>query len=311
MRLFLEDRLPHIRGIQRRYRDDAPAQVVIGSNANAGTVGTACDWLLRFLVHPQPDVHVALMGGAFIPRAGDGYGLDVALFEMYETIGIPIVGVMPPMASATTFLGPLPGSAMEPGLLARACWALALLTEFYRAGPAAAADGPLGRLDPARPLDLLALASPAAIDQLARLRAVLEQCLLPRLATRRGTWALGPTFTGSRLLHADADLIAAGLLVELKTSQGRTRADGTRRLALEKVDLLQLVGYALLDFDDEYQITELSIFAARFAYFAAWPLADLLNEMAGQEVDLPETRDAFRQLLSPRSAAARRAQRPH
>ncbi len=83
----------------------------------------------------------------------------------------------------------------------------------------------------------------------------------------------------------------------MKTSQGSKRPDGTRRAALDKVDLLQLVGYALLDFNDDYQITELGMFAARFAYLATWPLAALLGEMAGHDVNLPDTRDAFRRLL--------------
>lgn len=296
VRLFLEERFPHIRDVQRRFREEAPAQVVPGNEANPGTVGTACDWLLRYLVHPQPDVHLALMGGGFIPQHGPD--LAVALFEMCDTLGIPTGGTMPPArTSAATFTGPVAGSTIEPELLARGCWALALLTEFYRAGPAAAANGPLGHLDAASTPDLLALASPAAIDQLTQLRRVLEQALLPGLATRHGTWALGPTFTGSALLKADADLIAAGLLLEVKTSQGARRPDGTRRAALDKLDLLQLIGYALLDFNDDYQITELGIFAARFGYLATWPAAALLSEMAGHEVNLPATRDDFRQLL--------------
>ncbi len=155
VRLFLEERFPDVRAIQRRYRENAPAQVVPGNEANPGTVGTACDWLLRFLVHPQPDVHLALMGGGFVPQHGPGLG--VALFEMCDTLGIPTGGTMPPArASTPTFTGPVPGSTIEPDLLARGCWALALLTEFYRAGPAAAAGGPLGRLDPPRTPDLLA-----------------------------------------------------------------------------------------------------------------------------------------------------------
>jgi len=296
VRLFLEDRFPNIRDIQRRYRENAPAQVVPGNEANPGTVGTACDWLLRYLVHPQPDVHLALMGSGFIPQ--DGPGLAVAVFEMCNTLGIPTGGTMPPAKTpAPTFTGPVPGSTIEPELLARGCWALALLTEFYRAGPAAAAGGPLGNLNPTSTPDLLALASPAAIDQLTQLRRVLEHALLPHLATRHGTWALGPTFTGSALIKADADLIAVGLLLELKTSQGPKRQDGTRRAALDKLDLLQLIGYTLLDFNDDYQITELGIFAARFAYLVTWPLTALLNEMAGHDVNLPTTRDAFRQLL--------------
>jgi hypothetical protein len=157
--------------------------------------------------------------------------------------------------------------------------------------------GPLGRLDPYGTPDLLALASPAALKQLAELRCVLEQALLPRLATRHGTCALGPTFTGSALINADAELVAAGLLLEVKTSQGPKRPDGTRRAALDKVDLFQLIGYALLDFDDAYQITELGIFAARFAYSVHLARTALLSEMAGDVLDLSSIRDAFRQLL--------------
>jgi hypothetical protein len=192
---------------------------------------------------------------------------------------------MPPRASERTFTDPFAGSTVEPELLVRGCWALALLTEFYRADPAAAANSPLSRLDGDTP-DLRALASPAALDQLAQFRTACEQVLLPALARRAGSWALGPAFTGSALLHANADLIAAGLLVEVKTSQGRKGPDGTRRAGLDKVDLLQLIGYALLDFDDEYHLTELALFAARYAYLVAWPLGDLLREMAGQDVDL-------------------------
>ncbi len=57
---------------------------------------------------------------------------------------------------------------------------------------------------------------------------MLEQALLPELATRHGMWALGPSFTGPALIKADADLIAAGLLLKVKTSQGDKRPDGTR-----------------------------------------------------------------------------------
>jgi hypothetical protein len=78
--------------------------------------------------------------------------------------------------------------------------------------------------------------------------------LIPRLATRPGPWALGPTFSGSAMIGgADGDLIAAGLLLELKTSA---------KLTLAVKDLFQVVGYALLDFDDEYKLTEVGIFSA-------------------------------------------------
>ena len=56
---------------------------------------------------------------------------------------------------------------------------------------------------------------------------------------------LNPTFDGSRNVGgADADLIANGTLIELKT---------TRQDKFERIDhLCQLLGYALLDFSDTY-----------------------------------------------------------
>src|SRR5262249_14261442 len=151
-----------------------------------------------------------------------------------------------------TFTGPLPGSAAPPELLARAAWALALLTEVYRAGPMALAAGPLGQLSggPITAADLLGLAPPAGLDQLARFRQVFQTALLPQLAARQGPWALGPVFTGSAVMNAD--LIAAGLLLDLKTAAARP--------SLGVKDICQLIGYALLDFDDEYQITDVGLF---------------------------------------------------
>jgi hypothetical protein len=156
----------------------------------------------------------------------------------------------------------VPGSTIDPELLDRGCWALALLTEFYRAGPMRAGNSPIAQLPPAPAPDLLALATPAALEQLAQFRHVFETVLIPQLATWRGQWALGPTFTGSALLSSDADLIAAGLLLEIKTS--------AKKVSLPVTDLFQVIGYALLDFDDEYQLRAAGIFSARYAYLNVW-----------------------------------------
>jgi hypothetical protein len=101
-------------------------------------------------------------------------------------------------------------------------------------------------------------------------------------------------------MKADADLIAAGLLLELKTTLGGTRADGTRRAALEKIDLYQLIGYALLDFDDTHHICEVGVFNARYGYLTTWPLQSLLTELAGRNIDLAATRRDFQRLLGSR-----------
>jgi hypothetical protein len=184
----------------------------------------------------------------------------------------------------------VPGCDAEPELLARSCWALALLTEAYRGGPMMAIQGPLGRLQGSKASadDLLGLIPQPGLNQLAQFRQVFERILKPGLATWRGPWALGPTFTGSALIRADADLIAAGLLLDLKTSA---------KLSLPATDILQVIGYALLDFDDEFQLSTAGIFSGRYGYLPTWELGSLLHDLAGQEVSLPATREEFRRLL--------------
>lgn len=189
------------------------------------------------------------------------------------------------------FTGPVPGSRADAEQLARACWFLALLTEAFRAGPVAVATGPLRQFLSRQPSvdEVLNLAPLAVLIQLSSFRRVFETVLIPRLATRSGYWALGPTFAGSALLNADADLIAAGLLIDLKTSSAKP--------SLGLQELFQIIGYALLDFDDAYQITEAGIFNARYAYLSTWDADELLDELAGHPVKLTDTRESFRQLL--------------
>ena len=305
VRQFLSDRFTiGLRDLQRRYRQGAPPLAVAAApavEANPGTVGTAADWLLRFLLHPRPSLKLAAVGAALCgprvagprdtpgaPVTGPDMGMLAALGEIAWSLGLgrdEMAG-----QGEAAFTGPLPGSDADPEHLARACWVLALLTEVFRRGPMVAAMGPLGRFLDRRPSaeEMLALAPPAALSQLAAFRQVFETALLPQLRAREGRWLIGPTFAGSALIRADADVIAAGLLLELKTSA---------KLSLGITDLFQVIGYALLDFDDEYKLGTLGIFSARYAYLATWGLGALLEELAEGQVSLQATRQEFRQLL--------------
>ena len=303
VRQFLGERFTSgLRDLQRRYREAAPSLAVPGvdrADADPGTVGTAADWLLRFLVHPQPDLHLAMLGVMRCARAK--INLLTAFAEIAESLGssrssiaadFKALAGAAPAQREVTFTGPLPGNAAAPEHLTRCCWALALLTEGWRGGPMAAARGPLGQFRGHSRVcgdDLLGLAPPAGLDQLARLRRVFETTLIPPLAARPGEWALGPTFAGSELIKADADLIAAGLLLDLKTS--------AKKLSIPVTDILEVIGYALLDFDDEYGLNTVGIFSARYAYLATWEIGALLDELAGHEVSLPAVRGEFRRLL--------------
>lgn len=281
--------------VQRRYREAAPALVVPSpapSEANPGTVGTAADWLLRFLVYPAPHLDLACAGAAVCSDVGIRIP-RVALDDILNPLAL--TAPTRPSKTACVFPGPHVGIIVEPAVVNRVCWVLALLTEAFRGGPKVAALGPLGRFRGrvVSAAELLGMASDAALSQLTQFRQVYEATLLPALALRRGLWTIGPTFTGSKLMKADGDLMAAGLLVELKTT--------AKRLSLSVADLFQVIGYALLDFDDEFGIDTVGIFSARYAYLATWSLKSLLDELAGHPVNPADVRAQFRAMLVNRS----------
>ncbi len=286
VRRFLDERFAAgLRDVQRRYRQAAPLLVVPSAdqqNANPGTVGTAADWLLRFLLYPKPSLALAARGAVIC-------GMGRPFREIAESLGYETDSDVV-MAGTGGFIGPVSGNLAEAEHLARACWALALLTEVYRS-PMAMVNGPLrefsGRQVPGS--TLLALAPSAGLSQLAGFRSVFETDLLPVLALHQGRWHLGPTFTGSALMNADADLITGGLLLDLKTNF---------KFSLGVAVIFQVIGYALLDFDDVYRLTEVGVFSARYAHLATWDLSTLLDELAGHSVGLSAIRQEFRILLT-------------
>lgn len=83
-------------------------------------------------------------------------------------------------------------------------------------------------------------------------------------------------------------MIAAGLLLDLKT---------TTKPGLALIDMLQLIGYVLLDFEDEFSLDAVALFNARYGHMASWQLQPLLDELAGRRVDLQAVRAEFRALL--------------
>ena len=287
VRRLLDQRFPHVRELQARYRTQAGPLIVDASAAPSGTLGTAFDWLARFLLHPHPDLSPAGVGLFRWPALVD------ALNELAERLSCPLDS-----PAGFRFDGPAKGSTVDPELLARGCWAVALLTEVYRAGDIMPGS-PLAAVDPYRvgADELLCLVPAAALAELAQLRAVAERNLVPALADRTGGWVLGPRFTGSRLMNADADVIASGLLIELKTSLGAKRSNGTRQASLDGQTILQLVGYVLLDFTDEYALDQVGLYTARYGRLAVWDLRSFLDELAGHPVDLAAERAEFKALL--------------
>lgn len=117
----------------------------------------------------------------------------------------------------------------------------------------------------------------------------MESALLPAVNSRHGLWAIGPVFAGSQIMNGDADPIAAGLLIELKTT--------SKKPALGVTDLWQMLGYVLMDYVDEFAITDVALFSARYGYLAQWDLGELLAKLAGRPVTESALRAEFRALL--------------
>lgn len=118
VRRFLDDRFTSgLRDVQRRYRQAAPALVVPSADrheANPGTIGTAADWLLRFMVYPQPSLMLAATGATlFGPRSS----MVEVLLEIAEPLGYSPGAVLD--VSTTDFTGPVVGNGADPVQLAR------------------------------------------------------------------------------------------------------------------------------------------------------------------------------------------------
>ena len=168
IRRHLRERFPNVRDLQRGYAQTAaglaPIEPRPGAKIAYGTLGTAFDWQVRFLVEPAPDLHLAFAGAW---RAGkDLFSLCGALTA--EVGGSLTLGGRPgpPRSRPAAPAGGHRAEALDAERLARACWALALFTEVHRRS-GLVAGSPLALLDPAASLEeLLAL---AGADEIADL----------------------------------------------------------------------------------------------------------------------------------------------
>ncbi len=283
--VWLRTTFPLHKDVQTAYRTAAgPARVLPSTAVATGTQGAAIDWWLRMLVDPAVSVDLALAGLQSRRVTCARAGLEL----LFELGGVDRDGTVRPVA-------PNRFADRSDEWWARVCYALALLVELYRA-PSIEGSRLMRLRRDSRALDLLALANDDEVTDLIAMRDLACEHLLPALPP--GPVATGMTFDGSHDLNADADLIAGGVLVDFKASQGGSpRKDGTRAATLARTELDQLLGYALMDFSDTFALHTVAIYATRFGHYAAWPLTDLCTQMAGRPVDFPALRQEFAQVL--------------
>ena len=169
----------------------------------------------------------------------------------------------------------------EERTLARFCLVLAAFEAVYRAGvwpPPYFGESP-----PESAAALLALVPDEWVEDAAALATAFAE----RYPSWRGADAvLNPEFDGTADLGgADGDFIADGCLWEIKTTKARVKGK----------DLHQLLGYALLDYEDQYAIERVGVLLPRHNTEVSWPIRELIASMSDRDdLDLAQLRRDFR-----------------
>ncbi len=248
-----------------------------------GTLGTAIDYRIRYYFDiTQTDALAAFRGAHhFTVALSQSASLDRAELAQgfFESLKRTIEDQDPRRRRL---------AATDERLLCRYCYVLALFEELWRSDRPSPLDGfPKG----ASVEDLLAFPTDADVDDLVHMSQAFydrHRDLLDRHAV------LNPSFVGSRDVgDADADLIVAGCLLEIKATTEPKNMRPTWPLWL-----YQVLGYVLLDYGDEYRIGAVGVYLARQALLITWQLTELLTTLSSSGLSsLPELRTVFRTRL--------------
>ena len=150
---------------------------------------------------------------------------------------------------------------------------------IYRAGPRAMHSSLGKRLSAARNVDdVYDSIPPLVLEDIARLRIVNQRQIKHwRLRMRHGSFFISnPSFSGDFLVGgADGDWFIDDTLFEFKV------VDTIRAPWVRKV-LMQLLGYLILDLDNDYQAERIGIWLPRQAMIRTWEIKEILGSRAGE-----------------------------
>ena len=304
---LLRQHLPDVAALRKDFRRQLPATPAPRpswpADAGAvpwGTLGHAIDTRLRLAL--DPDAAPSVTRPSPTRSTIESLLVDDLPFSDYDTLPIGLRGQMVTMlpetdpassarrravgaacAATLTELTELiaaaaphqqPDLVLEPDVEDQLCRTLLLcgwLEEVYRTK----------RLWPGSVLERLIATGASSSERLLAAvpaAAVADVIAMLTCCARAGTWqqlrtagtvVSGPTFAGSRSVRgADADVIVGGTLIDIKATVSPERA---------KPEMFgQLLGYVLLDSDDQYAITGAGIFLARQGTLVSWTLSELL-----------------------------------
>lgn len=213
------------------------------AGANPSMVGAAFDYRLRYHLAPrQGQNFVAWHGAMLLGQLNTSAQPHLARF----------FSNLDELAEQCSPAGCQLGDDEE-RLLDTYCVVLAQLESVYRTGGGWVPQLPPSKATSARPHDepLLALAPTSAVEDVVNLSRSTDAAfsdLIGPVVSGALTYHPNPVFAGSHAIGgADADFIIEGTIFELKTTRSFDAP------AIRKA-LLQLVGYCLLDYDDQYEI---------------------------------------------------------
>ena len=169
--------------------------------------------------------------------------------------------------------------------LNRYCVILALFEEVARAGPRA--ESLLFRTAVNDVEDLLTIAQSHWIEDLSAQSKAFCHCFEDKF---RSEHVLNPKFAGSSDVGgADGDLIIESSLLDVKSTTN-PRINGAW--------LYQLIGYALLDYEDQYGLTNAGIYLTRQGRLVDWEIQSLIDDLMPNPQTLNELRLDFRDVCS-------------
>jgi len=314
---FLKRAVPLVSEGKRNGRYEASAKRVLGldalpskrlaapvAGANPGTVGTAFDYRFRYALEPcDPRQFVAKLGAANVivahPKARN------AIEWFFKNLDQLTDDLKPWARQLTT---------NQDDLLARYCVILALFEAVFRSGYYMI-EMPTTRRKQSTPAKepLLALASDQLAQDVVGVMRVATATVdeLKLLISRGLLYKPNPTFTGSGSIGgADADFTLGDTLYELKTVRSLTPA------AFREA-LIQMVGYALLDYSDSFGIRNIAVYFGRFGWMDTIPLWQLLVppldvvkfQVTGNQPGEEEVNDLLRDLRREMAEAVKGAAR--
>jgi len=150
---------------------------------------------------------------------------------------------------------------------------------IYRAGPRAMHSSLGERLSAARNVDdVYDSVPPLMLEDIARLRIVNQRQIKHwRLRMRHGAFFISnPSFSGAFLVGgADGDWFIDDTLFEFKVVD-RITAPRVRQV------LMQLLGYLILDLDNDYEAERIGIWLPRQAMIRTWEIKKILGSRSGE-----------------------------